>query len=100
MAEKKESVEAAIRTFRRLTRKKHSAEEKVWGVLEGLRMETNVAALCRRGDPKEEGHPPLKHGAVPMLLSEQLMHPPSPRPSEDSCVPALLSACPRREVAS
>jgi len=29
MAEKKESVEAAVRTIRRVTRKKDSAEEKV-----------------------------------------------------------------------
>ena len=36
MAEKKESVEAAVRTIRRVTRKKYSAEEKVRIVLEGL----------------------------------------------------------------
>ena len=48
MAEKKESVEAAARTIRRVTRKKYSAEEKVRIVLEGLRGETSVAALCRR----------------------------------------------------
>ena len=48
MAEKKESVEAAVRTIRRVTRKKCSAEEKVRIVLEGLRCETSIAALCRR----------------------------------------------------
>jgi len=48
MAEKKESVEATVRTIRRVTRKKYSAEEKVRIVLEGLRGETSVAALCRR----------------------------------------------------
>jgi transposase len=48
MAEKKESVEAAVRTIRRVTRKKYSAEEKVRIVLEGLRGETSIAALCRR----------------------------------------------------
>ena len=36
MAEKKESAEAAVRTIRRVTRKKYSAEEKVRIVLEGL----------------------------------------------------------------
>ena len=53
MAEKKESVEATVRTIRRVTRKKYSAEEKVRIVLEGLRGETSIAALCRR-----EGIPP------------------------------------------
>ena len=48
MAEKKESVETTVRTIRRVTRKKYSAEEKVRIVLEGLRGETSVAALCRR----------------------------------------------------
>jgi transposase len=48
MAEKKESTEAAFRTIRRVTRKKYSAEEKVRIVLEGLRGETSIAALCRR----------------------------------------------------
>ena len=48
MAEKKESAEATVRTIRRVTRKKYSAEEKVRIVLEGLRGETSIAALCRR----------------------------------------------------
>jgi len=48
MAEKKESVEAAARTIRRVTRKKYSAEERVRIVLEGPRGETSVAAPCRR----------------------------------------------------
>jgi len=48
MAEKKESAEAAVRTIRRVTRKKYSAEEKVRIVLEGLRGETSIAGLCRR----------------------------------------------------
>jgi transposase len=48
MAEKKESAEAAVRTIRRVTRKKYSAEDKVRIVLEGLRGETSIAGLCRR----------------------------------------------------
>jgi transposase len=48
MAEKKECAEAAVRTIRRVTRKKYSAEERVRIVLEGLRGETSTAALCRR----------------------------------------------------
>ena len=48
MAEKKESAEAAVRTIRRVTRKKYSAEEKVRIVLEGLWGETSIAGLCRR----------------------------------------------------
>lgn len=49
MAEKKENVEATVRTIRRVTRKKYSAEEKVWIVLEGRRGETSIAGLCRAG---------------------------------------------------
>ena len=48
MAGEKESAEAAVRTIRRVTRKKYSAEEKVRIVLEGLRGETSIAGLCRR----------------------------------------------------
>jgi len=48
MAEKKESAQAAVLTICRVTRKKYSAEEKVRIVLEGLRGETSIAALCRR----------------------------------------------------
>ena len=48
MAEKNESAEAAVRTIRRVTRKKYSAGERVRIVLEGLRDETSIAGLCRR----------------------------------------------------
>ena len=36
------------RDIRRRTRKQHSAEEKIRVVLEGLRGEDSIAALCRR----------------------------------------------------
>lgn len=54
MAEKKEIIESAARTIRRVMRMKHSAEKKVRIVLpggcrlEGLWGETSIAALCRR----------------------------------------------------
>lgn len=48
MAEKKESSEATVRTIRRVTGKDYLAEKQVRIVLEGLRGETSIAALCRR----------------------------------------------------
>jgi transposase len=42
------SAEKTIRTIKRKTRRKYSSEEKIRIVLEGLRGEENVAALCRR----------------------------------------------------
>jgi len=45
---KKVSAANRVREIRRKTRKKYSAEEKVWVVLEGLRGEESIAALCRR----------------------------------------------------
>ena len=44
----KVSTENRVREIRRKTRKKYSAEEKVRIVLEGLRGEESIAALCRR----------------------------------------------------
>ena len=44
----KVSAEDRVREIRRKTRKKYSAEEKVRIVLEGLRREESLAALCRR----------------------------------------------------
>ena len=42
------SAEAHVREIRRVTRKKHSAEERIRIVLEGLRGEYSIAELCRR----------------------------------------------------
>ena len=41
-------AEQVVRDIRRRTRKQHSAEEKIRVVLEGLRGEDSIAALCRR----------------------------------------------------
>ena len=40
--------ESVIREIRRKTRKKYSAEEKIRIVLEGLKGEDSIAAICRR----------------------------------------------------
>ena len=44
----KEPAEKVIKDIRRATRKHYSAEEKIRIVLEGLRGEKSIAALCRR----------------------------------------------------
>ena len=41
-------AERVVRDIRRRTRKHHSAEDKIRVVLEGLRGEESIAALCRR----------------------------------------------------
>jgi transposase len=48
MAEQNKSVDATVRSIRRATRKKYTAEEKVRIVLEGLRGENTIAELCRK----------------------------------------------------
>ncbi len=45
---RKQSSEAAVREIRRRTRRRFSADEKIRIVLEGLRGEESIAALCRR----------------------------------------------------
>jgi len=44
----KPAAEHVIKDIRRATRKHHSAEDKIRIVLEGLRGEDSIAALCRR----------------------------------------------------
>lgn len=45
---KPNGVESKVREVRRKTRKRYSAEEKIRIVLEGLRGEESISALCRR----------------------------------------------------
>jgi transposase len=40
--------EKVVKDIRRATRKRHSAEEKIRIVLDGLRGEDSIAELCRR----------------------------------------------------
>jgi transposase len=44
----KAPAEKVVRDIRRKTRKQYSSEEKIRIVLEGLRGEESIAALCRR----------------------------------------------------
>ena len=44
----KDPAEKVVRDIRRKTRRRHSTEEKIRIVLEGLRGEESIAALCRR----------------------------------------------------
>ena len=44
----KQSSERVVRDIRRRTRKRHSADEKIRIVLEGLRREESIAEFCRR----------------------------------------------------
>ena len=43
----KDPAEKVVRDIRRKTRRRHSSEEKIRIVLEGLRGEESIAALCR-----------------------------------------------------
>ncbi len=45
---RKKDLEAIVRDIKRKTRKKYNAEEKIRIVLDGLRGEESIAAICRR----------------------------------------------------
>jgi transposase len=45
---RKASSEKVVKDIRRATRKRHSSEEKIRIVLDGLRGEDSIAELCRR----------------------------------------------------
>jgi transposase len=45
---RKAASEKVVKDIRRATRKRHSAEEKIRIVLDGLRGEDSIAELCRR----------------------------------------------------
>ena len=47
------SAEKTVRDIRRATRRRHSSEEKIRIVLEGLRGEDSIAELCRREGPNQ-----------------------------------------------
>lgn len=51
------AAEKTIKDIRRATRKHHSAEDKIRIVLEGLRGEESIAAICRREGIAEGGVP-------------------------------------------
>ena len=44
----KNNSEAIVRDIKRKTRKRYNAEEKIRIVLDGLRGEESIAAICRR----------------------------------------------------
>jgi transposase len=48
MGKDKDSAQKTIDTIRRKTRRRHSAEEKIRIVMEGLKGEDTIAELCRR----------------------------------------------------
>lgn len=48
MGKEKHSAQQTIDTIRRRTQRKHTAEDKIRVVLEGLKGEESIAELCRR----------------------------------------------------
>ena len=47
-SERRATPDQIVKDIRRATRKHNSSEENTWVVLEGLRSEYSIAALCRR----------------------------------------------------
>ena len=45
---KEASPESVVQDIRRRTRRRFSAEERIWLLLEGLRGEESIATLCRK----------------------------------------------------
>ena len=54
---KKDPAEKVVRDIRRKTRRRHSTEEKIRIILEGLRGEESIAVLCRREGIAESLYP-------------------------------------------
>jgi transposase len=48
MTKKKPTAESYVKDIKRKTRRKYSTEEKIRIVIEGLRGEESIAALCRK----------------------------------------------------
>ena len=46
--QQQDSAEKTVREIRRRTRRRHSSEEKIRIVVEGLRGEDSIAQLCRK----------------------------------------------------
>ena len=59
-------AEKLVRDIRRATRKHHSAEDKIRIVLEGLRGEESIAALCRREAIAESLYCPSSNDLRPL----------------------------------
>ena len=55
---RKAASEKVVKDIRRATRKRHSAEEKIRIVLDGLRGEDSIAELCRREPGKRSSQGP------------------------------------------
>ena len=59
---KAKSAEKVVQDIRRKTRRQCSAEEKIRIVLEGLRGEESIAALCRREGLNPNLYYPVEQG--------------------------------------
>ena len=46
--QQKDSAEKTVREIRRRARRRHSSEEKIRVIVEGLRGEDSIAELCRK----------------------------------------------------
>ena len=79
----KVSADNRVREIRRKTRKKYSSEEKVRIVLEGLRGEESIAALCRReGIPSSFAMRLISFSPIPFAVCTRTLYGSSPRVEE------------------